>query len=193
MWIEKESSRSNLPTTRAITPTTWTVSGSLSVPPGTTSPSPSRSWTCPGPSTARRRTTYKSEKPMQLASQTKYTRGLFTETLTFQSHLHLCNIVFNFFILLEDSYGTYCGSGSLAPIDTFGNEASLIFHSDSNDQEKTGFVINVNASVEGMKEKQIIKSSQHHLLLRMWRHRGRHFRCHSKSWISNRISSPAFV
>jgi hypothetical protein len=45
--------------------------------------------------------------------------------------------------------GTYCGGGPKPSLDTFGNIAKVIFHSDEIDQEKSGFLIKINASIEG--------------------------------------------
>ncbi len=56
--------------------------------------------------------------------------------------------------------GPYCGDGINAPYgeeanntsvvaDSFGNEAYLVFKSDGYDQGKTGFIVRINASVEG--------------------------------------------
>ena len=43
----------------------------------------------------------------------------------------------------------------MASVDTYGNEAKLIFKSDGNDQGTAGFVVNVNASIEGKKGQQM--------------------------------------
>ena len=45
--------------------------------------------------------------------------------------------------------GTYCGAAPLPAVDSFGNHVRVVFHSDGNQQDKTGFVIRVNASIEG--------------------------------------------
>ena len=45
--------------------------------------------------------------------------------------------------------GTYCGRAPKPSLDTFGNIAKVIFHADDVDQEKSGFLIKVNASIEG--------------------------------------------
>ena len=45
--------------------------------------------------------------------------------------------------------GTYCGRSPKPSLDTFGNTAKVIFHADDVDQEKSGFLIKVNASIEG--------------------------------------------
>ena len=63
------------------------------------------------------------------------------------------------------------------PLDTFGNIAKVIFHSDEIDQEKSGFLIKINegkelnsASIKGKdlnSASPLINSCTH--LLRMWR------------------------
>ena len=44
--------------------------------------------------------------------------------------------------------GTFCGTNPTR-VDTYANEATLIFRSDNNAQPNTGFIVRVNASVEG--------------------------------------------
>ena len=46
---------------------------------------------------------------------------------------------------------TWCGDMTRGParVDSFGNNVRLLFHSDGNQQDKTGFVVRVNASIEG--------------------------------------------
>ena len=46
--------------------------------------------------------------------------------------------------------GTFCGSGSRPSVDSFGSNARVVFHSDGNQQDKNGFVLRVNASIEGL-------------------------------------------
>ena len=48
--------------------------------------------------------------------------------------------------------GSYCGNAPQPPVDSFGNSVRLLFHSDSNQQDKSGFLIRVNASIEGEME-----------------------------------------
>ena len=45
--------------------------------------------------------------------------------------------------------GTFCGQTRPATLDSFGSNVRLLFHSDGNQQDKTGFVIRVTASIEG--------------------------------------------
>ena len=45
--------------------------------------------------------------------------------------------------------GSYCGNAPQPPVDSFGNSVRLLFHSDGNQQDKSGFLIRVNASIEG--------------------------------------------
>ena len=45
--------------------------------------------------------------------------------------------------------GSYCGPGPQPPVDSFSNSVRLLFHSDGNQQDKSGFLIRVNASIEG--------------------------------------------
>ena len=45
---------------------------------------------------------------------------------------------------------TYCGSSPPPPVETHANSAILMFHSDGLDQrQRTGFIVRVNASVDG--------------------------------------------
>jgi hypothetical protein len=44
--------------------------------------------------------------------------------------------------------GTFCGTNPTR-VDTYANEATLIFRSDNNAQPNTGFIVRVNASVDG--------------------------------------------
>ena len=45
--------------------------------------------------------------------------------------------------------GTFCGGTNPPRLDTFGNNARILFHSDGNQQDKTGFVLRISASMEG--------------------------------------------
>ena len=63
----------------------------------------------------------------------------------------------------EPLVANLCGPGPLAPVDTSGNTAKyshgpasqwhpalrLVFHADGVNQEKQGFLVSINASVEG--------------------------------------------
>ena len=46
-----------------------------------------------------------------------------------------------------------CGNERPSDVETSSNEATIVFRSDGNDQGKRGFVIRVNASIEGECEK----------------------------------------
>ena len=56
--------------------------------------------------------------------------------------------------------GTFCGQNSLPTLDSFGSNVRLVFHSDGNQQDLTGFVVRVTASIEG-KHRHIITFSGH--------------------------------
>ena len=45
--------------------------------------------------------------------------------------------------------GTFCGQTSPPTLDSFGSNVRLLFHSDGNQQDLTGFVVRVTASIEG--------------------------------------------
>ena len=45
--------------------------------------------------------------------------------------------------------GTFCGQTSPPVLDSFGSNVRLVFHSDGNQQDLTGFVVRVTASIEG--------------------------------------------
>ena len=66
--------------------------------------------------------------------------------------------------------GTFCGQTSPPVLDSFGSNVRLVFHSDGNQQDLTGFVVRVTASIEG---KLNFLSFSHSLVilifLRVWR------------------------
>ena len=45
--------------------------------------------------------------------------------------------------------GTFCGQTSPPVLDSFGSNVRLVFHSDGIQQDLTGFVVRVTASIEG--------------------------------------------
>ena len=67
----------------------------------------------------------------------------------------LSNILPPILLFQEDNVttpvlGTFCGNTIPANLDTFGSNVRLLFHSDGNQQDKNGFLIRVNASIEGI-------------------------------------------
>ena len=52
------------------------------------------------------------------------------------------------FSFIDTNLATLCGTRVLPSVDTYENEATLVFKSDQVSNDKTGFVVRVNASVE---------------------------------------------
>ena len=57
--------------------------------------------------------------------------------------------------------GTFCGPTRPPTLDSFGSNVRLVFHSDANQQDLTGFAVRVTASVEGKTVTQSLAFSQY--------------------------------